>query len=112
MTMSASGLASAAVSSALPPSTTITSAPRARSGASAVSDATMAEDSLRTGTMIERRAAGSGIGAWRLLCRRRDCDRGEPDAAEAGKLERRVAQIEARDETQHVELDPFDPSDL
>ena len=53
ITRSASGAASLAVPSSLPPSATITSWPRARSGASAGSAAPMPAASFSAGTMIE-----------------------------------------------------------
>ena len=54
-----SGAASAAVASRLPPSTTITSCPRSRSGASACSAAAMPAASSSTGTMIDKRITPS-----------------------------------------------------
>ena len=63
MTRSARGAASVAVASALPPSTTITSAPRARSGCSA---ARLAANPDRIGTLADAvdavREAGAGRG--------------------------------------------------
>ena len=56
ITRSASGPAISTVRSRLPPSTTITSAPRARNGASADSAAPMRAASSSTGTMMEREA--------------------------------------------------------
>ena len=59
---SASGEASARVASVLPPSTTITSCPAARSGCSATSEATMRRASLRAGMTIETRTGWARTG--------------------------------------------------
>src|SRR5438477_822632 len=55
ITRSASGAARAAVASALPPSTTMTSAPCDRNGSSAAAAASMPAASSSAGTMTERR---------------------------------------------------------
>ena len=81
---SASGDASASVASVLPPSTTITSCPAARSGCSGASVATMRRASFRAGTMIETRTA-AGRARWPRPARRRSSIPVRPCSRSSGR---------------------------
>ena len=53
----------------------------------------------------------STVGGCRDDSRSAPCD-DRPDAAEARQLHGRVAQVEAGDEAEDIELDPLDPAEL
>src|SRR5499426_635762 len=104
MTMSACGRARWLVASRLPPSTTMTSAPRWRNGSRARSASTMSPASSSTGMTIESFAANSLSGLLRPG--RRDGvirpAHYTPEIGRMGGRPRRPARQEAADESRSV----------
>ena len=101
-----SGRASATVRSRLPPSTTITSAPRARNPDRFCSVAAM------PACFVQHRHDDREADRRSLRVRGLDRDSIQSEPADARDLQRRAPDVEPGDEAQEVDLDALDPAEL